>query len=413
MRQTRIFYGWYVVAAVLLITTATSGLSFYNLSVLLAAFTDDGRFPVSIASAGTAIFFVASGVGGMISGRIVDRLDVRAVVAGAAFVGALTLAMAGHVASVWHLLAFHLVLGLSHGGASLVPLTTLVARWFEAKRALALSIATSGLSLGGILVTPASAHFVREAGLAAAAPFLGLALFLGVVPVAVLVLRSSPQSMGLAPDGAAVGTASAALPPRPPEEIAALFRTRAFVGISAAYLIGLGAQVGAIAHVFRIGSTQAGFEAGAMAVSTMAACSMIGRLIGGYLLLKIAPLRFALAVLALQAVALVLFSAASTHITIVACAALFGLSLGNSLIMHPLLLAERFGTRDIGRIYALSQMIAVLGMAGGPALIGLLYDASGGYKVPMLSVAACTVLAMATLAWGMGERERATNKCEP
>ena len=77
----RIFYGWYVVAAVFVITTTTSGLAFYNLSILLAAFVAEQGFPVGLASSATATFFVAGGIGGMIAGRLVDRIDARVVIA--------------------------------------------------------------------------------------------------------------------------------------------------------------------------------------------------------------------------------------------------------------------------------------------------------------------------------------------
>ena len=50
----RVFYGWYVVAAALVITTTTSGLAFYNLSILLAAFVAERGFPVALASSATA-----------------------------------------------------------------------------------------------------------------------------------------------------------------------------------------------------------------------------------------------------------------------------------------------------------------------------------------------------------------------
>ena len=55
----RVFYGWYVVAAVFVITTTTSGLTFYNLSILLAAFVAERGFPVGLASSATATFFIA------------------------------------------------------------------------------------------------------------------------------------------------------------------------------------------------------------------------------------------------------------------------------------------------------------------------------------------------------------------
>ena len=76
---------------------------------------------------------------------------------------------------------------------------------------------------------------------------------------------------------------------------------------------------------------------------------------------------------------------------------LFGVTIGNSLMMHPLLLAERFGTRDYGRIYSTSQLVTVLGVAGCPALIGLLYEVSGGYQLPFLAVAALTLVGLAIL----------------
>ena len=91
----RVFYGWYVVAAVFVITTTTSGLAFYNLSILLAAFVAERGFPVGLASSATATFFIAGGIGGVIAGRLVDRIDARIVIAGGASVGALALASVG------------------------------------------------------------------------------------------------------------------------------------------------------------------------------------------------------------------------------------------------------------------------------------------------------------------------------
>lgn len=403
MSETRIFYGWYVVAGVLVITTATSGFSFYNLPILLAVYTGERGFAVSVASAATATFFLASGVGGMIAGRLTERVDVRIVVACAATLGAFTLSLAGHVTQLAHIFLFHFMLGLCHGSASLVPLMTVVARWFEGRRSLAFSIASTGFSFGGVVITPFSAYFVREAGLAAAAPWLGLGLFVGVVPIALLVLRPSPASMGLLPDDGYKSEAKKGSEPHASVSFADAIHARYFYAVSIAFLLQLGAQVGAISHIYRLGSVRAGFEAAAIAVSAMAACSTIGRLVGGWVLLKASSHRFALGMMVMQALALVLLASASGSVAVVTCAVVFGVTIGNSLMMHPLLLAERFGTQDYGRIYSLSQMMAVLGMAGGPALVGLLHDVGGGYGPAYMAIAGITCLSMAMLAWGMRE----------
>jgi len=66
--------------------------------------------------------------------------------------------------------------------------------------------------------------------------------------------------------------------------------------------------------------------------------------------------------------------------------------------MHPLLLAEVFGTRDYGRIYSTSQLVTTLGVAGCPALIGLMFETSGGYGVPFVGAAALTMIGLVILA---------------
>ena len=50
--------------------------------------------------------------------------------------------------------------------SGLVPATTVVTRWFHVKRAVALSVASTGLSVGGIVITPFAKRFIDEYGLA-------------------------------------------------------------------------------------------------------------------------------------------------------------------------------------------------------------------------------------------------------
>ena len=393
----RVFYGWYVVAAVLVITTAFSGFLFYNLSVLLAAFVAEKGFPVALASSATASFFVAAGFAGVLAGWLVDRIDVRLVISGGATVAALALASVGVLSETWQLFLFHVVLGFAHGTCGLVPVTTVIARWFSVRRALAFSIGSTGLSLGGIAVTPLVALAVERHGLEATAPWMALGVFLGIVPLTLLVVRPSPQSMGLAPDGISRAEASA-VPAAPSAPLREALRHGYFYAISVAYLFVLGAQVAGIAHLYRLASTRAGAETAALALATMAASSTIGRLIGGAVLLKVPARTFALAMMAMQMLALGGLAFAHGRWAILAGVIVFGLTMGNTLMLHPLLLVERYGTRDYGRIYALSQLTSVWGLAGGAALVGLIYETSGGYEVPFVVIALATLVGLAILA---------------
>jgi predicted MFS family arabinose efflux permease len=130
----------------------------------------------------------------------------------------------------------------------------------------------------------------------------------------------------------------------------------------------------------------------------MATSSTIGRLLGGWLMLWVPTRGFALALMAVQAAALALLAVAADRTLILTGAVLFGVTMGNSLMMHPLLLAERFGTRDYGRIYSMSQLVTMIGVASCPVLIGVMYEASGDYEVPFLAVAGATLIGFVILA---------------
>jgi MFS family permease len=351
---------------------------------------------VALASSATATFFIAAGIGGVIAGRLIERIDARIVIATSAVVGALALASLSQLRETWQLYLFHVVFGLAHGASGLVPVTTLVARWFNARRALAFSIASTGLSFGGILVAPVALSIERM-GLSGAAPYMGLAFFLGIVPVTILVLRPNPAAMGLAPDGATAAQLAKSAP-QPAVSYAEAWRSRYFYAVSIAYLFLLGAQVGAIAHFYRLASVRDGVATAALALAVMATSSTVGRLAGGWLMLWVPTRGFALALMAMQAAALALLAFAADRMAILTGAVLFGVTMGNSLMMHPLLLAERFGTRDYGRIYSMSQLVTMVGVAGCPALIGVMYEASGDYELPFLAVCGLTLVGFLILS---------------
>jgi MFS family permease len=278
----RVFYGWYVVGAIALVLTTTSGLGFYNLSVLLDAFVRERGFPVALASGATACYFVGSGVGGVVAGWLIERVDPRVIVSVSAILMALLLACLGILYSPVQLYLFHLVYGLCYGCGGIIPNITTVARWFEARRSLAISIASTGLSLGGIVITPTSAYLIEYHGIAGAAPWLAVAMLVGVVPATVLVVRPAPQAMGLVPDGVAPSPAGAPIAATPRATFAEARRSRFFAGVAASYFFVMGAQVGAIAHIYRLAKTVGGADIAALAVALLAGASVCGRLAGGW-----------------------------------------------------------------------------------------------------------------------------------
>jgi MFS family permease len=405
---SRFFYGWAIVAATFVMLMTSSGLAFYALTLYLRTLTDVRGFSVSAVSGATALFFVVSGLVGLGVGHVIARHDPRPVIAGGAVLAAIALVAIGRVNSLWQVYAAYALFGAGFAGCGLVPSSTLVARWFHRRRSVALSVSSTGLSVGGILLTPAATALIDHLGFATATVWLAGGFLLGVIPITALLLRPDPSTMGLAPDDDALAVAVPGVAGAPDLPAAAppgvrydeAIRTVQFRIITVAWMLALLSQVGGIAHLFSLVESRVDARTAALAVSVLASCSMIGRLGGGWLLAKV-PLRPAcLVCFATSALGLGGLGLLNGRTAILLCAAVFGLSVGNVLLLQPVVLAEVFGVRDYARIFSTNQLVSMLGVASGPILLGLIRDASDGYRLPYLAATVVSLAASAVILLG-------------
>ncbi len=380
--RTPYFYGWRVVGVVFVMLMISSGLGFYNLSVIINALSSEGRFAVNMVSNATSLFFLVVAVSGLAVGRLIDRFDPRYTICIGAFLAAAGLLAIGRANTPLSLLASYVLFAVGFSCTSLIPATTMVARWFSKRRPFALAVASSGLSMGGIVVTPFAATLTGKLGLAQATPWLAIIYVLAVVPVTAVFLRKSPEGMGLAPDGARATTATGDSY-LTGTVFSAAARSRFFILCTAAFVLIFLAQVGALAHQFNLVAGRVDTTMAASAVATLAGASMAGRFIGGWAISRFSIRPVTVFLIILEALSLLAIAFADTALSLLAASAVLGLALGNLLMALPLLLADAFGMRDYGRIYSTGQAIAQLGVAAGPALVGFLYGLSDGYVLPM------------------------------
>lgn len=385
------FPGWRVVAGCFVVLLVNSGLAFYGLAVYLNAFSNEQGWALGSISFAVTVFFVVGGLIGLWVARLIARFDVRIIITIGAVVSGAALAMVGQVTSPWQLYVSYAFFAVGYGFAGLVPTTTVVTRWFHVKRGVALSVASTGLSVGGIVITPFAKRFIDQNGLAATTPWLGLLFVIGTVPVAWILIRPDPARYGWEPDGIRLARGVA------PAQIDGVAYGEAVASpfykmITYGYVLALGSQVGGIQQLVKLVEDRTDEQTAQFAITVLAATSVIARLIGGRLV-SIVPMTSLTAVLAgVQCVALAGLAVSRQPVLIFASIILFGLTIGNLLMLQPLLIAERFGVLDYPKIYGRSQAIAIAGVAGGPLLIGWLYDVFGSYDWPYLIAAAlCAV----------------------
>jgi len=373
------FPGWRVVTGCFIVLTTSSGLGFYGLAVYLNALSNERSWDVSAISLATTWFFFVAGIVGMWAARLIVRYDIRAVVTAGAIVGGVALAALGQVREQWQLFVVYGVFATGWALAGLVPMTTVVTRWFHTRRSVALSVASTGLSAGGILITPAAKWLLDRQGLEAGTPWLGALFVVGIVPFVLLLVRPDPAALGWLPDGERV--APDGVPPAvtgtPYREAIA---SRFFLFITIGYILALGSQVGAIQQLVKLVEERTDAGTAALATLVLAATSVVARLIGGRVVASLPMIPFTATLAMLQVMAMVWLAFAMSTTAIFGAILLFGATIGNILMLQPLLIAERFGVLDYPRIYSRAQLLALIGTAGGPLLLGWLYDVAGGYR---------------------------------
>ncbi|PYM11626.1 MAG: hypothetical protein DMD81_26355 [Candidatus Rokuibacteriota bacterium] len=196
----RLFYGWRIVIVGCILDavkggTYNTGLTLYFLPVLneLNLTRAATSLPFSLAK-------LESALGGPVAGYLIDRFDLRVMMlAGTLMAGLGFVLLAFTHSYLFFVLVF--VGPVTTGFQLGFNQATLAAvnHWFRRKRGLAMSIVQTGQSIGGVVIVPLVALTVLTLGWRAAAFASGVVVLL-LVPL-VFLMRGSPESMGLLPDG--------------------------------------------------------------------------------------------------------------------------------------------------------------------------------------------------------------------
>jgi MFS family permease len=388
------YYGWKIVAALFVVLCFSSGLGFYIHAVMLQALVSEKGFSVTEISAAVSIFFCSAGIAGLGISVLIERFDIRFVMIGGAMLASTTLSAIGFVSEIWHVYGLYILFGIGFSASGLLPATTLVARWFVDKRALALSVSTTGLSVGGILVTPMTALLIERSGLEFSTPLFGLAYVVGVVPLVFLVIRPFPADTRVASVGDLPRTVEGT-------EFGVTIRATAFWGLSVAWIFVMLAQVGGIAHQYGLVTENLSPARAAIALSVLPMFSVVGRIIGGLIVDKMSGHAFSLWVMLLQGLSLILLAFSDGAFGLFLGLALLGITVGNLLMLQPLLIADVWGLRHYSRIYATSNLLTMLGIAVGPVFMGYLLSETGNYTASYLMAGISSFVAIIVFyLWG-------------
>jgi MFS family permease len=365
--------GWLIVASLFVVLLLVFGSGYNTVAVfipaLLRAFPQWSRAEVALLP---SLLALSAGVSVLPIGWLLDRVEARLVmVIGAAASGSAFL-IASRANTLFPMMAAYLLLGIGITAATVLPASLVLANWFDARRGLAMGVAISGTTVGGMVMTLVASSVILGRGWRVAYVVLGLPMIIVVVPLVALTIRRPPGTVQLS-------VAQSAERLEGFETLEAL-RTRSFWMLAIANLCFGFAAAGTVAHMVAY-LEGVGYRPGsaALAMSSFFGCAALGKVAMGYVADRISA-RLALAAdLAVTAMAFVMVFGAAHLIVLGVFAVVFGVAAAAPLVLLPLLVAESLGRRRYGVLGALTGIAGTIGATVGPVVAGRIFDLTGSY----------------------------------
>ncbi|MGN6749662.1 MAG: MFS transporter, partial [Xanthobacteraceae bacterium] len=183
---------WLVATVALLIMATAFGAPWITL-VALRDIAAEVRGERSIPAFASALMWMGSGVGGILMGRIAERIGIRFTVIFGATMVACGLALSSIGPSLPLYVGHGLFMGLIGIGGINAPFYVYVSRWFDRRRGSALALISSGAYLAGALWPPVFARLIAYAGWRHAMLYYAAFELIVIVPAAIVVLAPPPQ----------------------------------------------------------------------------------------------------------------------------------------------------------------------------------------------------------------------------
>ena len=397
-KKPEVYFGWYVVAAATCILFVTAG-SRTIFGVFIIPMENEfgwSRFSISIA-AGVGV--LVSGVVQPFTGQIFDRTGGRKVILlSLIFVGLTTMLLSLTFHILFLIFVFGLVAGVLGSGASVTNTSALMARWFRRRRATAMGISATGLSLGGLIMVPLAWSFIEVAGWRVAWAAMGLVI-LTVVPLGLMFIRQSPAEIGLQPDGdpeevkAVEEFTEQRRGPLEVESWAQSFRSLPIWQMSSSYLI-CGATTFILSVHFVPYAIDRGVSSGvaAMIFGLMSGLNIIGSIGAGMLsdrfdrktVLGFVYLLRGGAYMVLILPPMLGVPVLSGDLGLWLFATMAGFSWVATAPLTTSLTADVYGLRALGTITGITLLFHQVGGFASVLFAGLLYDTTGSYTIPFL-----------------------------
>ncbi len=364
------------------------GIALYGLPFFYDFWVQDFGWSRATVTSGNAFGKVIIGMFAFFAGWVIDRFGPRRVMLFGIIMGGTALIGLSRVTSLWQYYFFYLFYALGYMCGGPLPNQVLISRWFTSARGKAMGIAYLGIGIGGMLVPQIAKKLNLEFGWHQAMMMLGILMIIIALPM-VWFVKDNPE-----------GNTMAAKQDEPKISLSSILKGWPFYLLLIGSMCSIGAVSGTIQNLKLFFSFDLKYsqEHSANILSTVLAASIAGRLLMGWLADRIQKKIVMILIYALVAGSIPLLYLAQTPGVIYVFAFIFGIGLGGDYMIIPLMAAELFGVKVMGRIMGIILTFDGLAEAFSPMLVGWLRDRGGSYTGGFAALIVLGVIGIITVS---------------
>lgn len=328
---------------------------------------------------------------GPIEGFLVDRLGTRRMVVIGYFIMGLGFIFYSQIQEVWHFYVAYLAISLGSGVGGWIAIVTLINNWFSRRRALAMSLAVSGVQLGGFLV-PLMAWGIENHDFRMTSLGIGVVLILVAVPAS-RMMRNLPEDMGLRPDGAASPAAASGPSEIQADEVVEMtpkqaLRTVAFWVIAVARLTSVVSIITLSVHLVpKLTDSGISLITANFVVTLYTFVAFLSGFVAGYLADRTSKVLVLFVCMFMQAAAMTILALTDSLPMAVVFAVLWGAGFGGRVPLLTAIIGDFFGRKNFGSILGINMVPSNVAMIFAPLFAGFMFDLRQSYFIPFITFA--------------------------
>ena len=396
MQPGSVFYGWWVVAGFSFMTFISTGIR-HAVGPFLKPIVADLNLDRASFSLVIAASLFLYGVFGPLVGLALDRFGARLTASVGTLLLVGSLVLTSLVRSFWEFaVVYGVVLPLGLAVTGPVMASGVVARWFNKRRGTALSLLGSASMTGMSLLVPAVTWLIINTGWRITYVVIAAGVLLLVLPLCLFVVRDSPESMGLRPDGAPAKASGRAVA-RERVSAGEALQTLAFWQLAGSFFTCGFSMALLSAHGIPMltdhGYTPmfASWAFGVLGGSAIGCTVLLGTLSDRFGRRPVLAGIYAGRVLIFSGFFLIRDNPAA----IIMVAVLGGITMAGTGSMTSALTADIWGRFSVSPVLGVIFLVHQTGAAIGSSLAGVLFEATGGYGAAF--AVACVFLMCASV----------------